>query len=398
MTGNGYSRIYGEVVDTFERDRAHVLEALEIAPIKSGEQMEITPTFMTNYGSSPSGLVRLNCRTGDRSFDLLAKYYGKQIRQPEGFPHLWEKDASTGEFLRNNAGISNFPRTYLPEDSRILFLEWLGGSTLLDRMRETDTPGRVLLLKRTLGELAAFQYYATMASKTQDPRVKKIFAHRSPRDSLLDYLGDTKDDLCVAIASKLVWKAREGYSASHGDLSPTNVILSPQGSENPKVHLIDPKLRFGNELNDVGDLFAYIGIEFPDVKAYWEELASHFKAEKGRVAMDHGGLEGTINRVKPETARAIMQLINSSIFYQSARILKKNYASGLFGEEVESRLVSQAQQAIAEIMTRSLEYGLSEMDINAATKLMHALSRQREVGKRYKPHIPQAGSMEVVRP
>ena len=379
---NGIDKIYGEVIRTFIDHEREIAEALYpgIGEFKRGE---LAPIFLRGYGGTSSTLIKLtNTVSGGRIFSFLVRYYGgKPPTTYQGKIPPWESHAEGYAFLRE-AGIENVPRSFLPESSaKMLFLEWVDGKILGEKMKGLNEEEQKSLLKQLNKELVSVQYRATRATAgISEQRKKRLFVGRSMEEKAREYFtaltGSITDEHIRAY--RLIAKAHEGYCVNHGDLSHTNVIVG----ENDKICFIDPELSLSDGLNDIGSVFGYLGMSF-NLKHLWQEVGADFKQSKLELNVKESGgeLKESIP-LSPKAMEEVLYKLYASIFHKSFKILAKNQRTHLFEELCETRLKQQMGMILGEFIASPDKFGLQNEDVDAAKVLMSSYDAPK-VSKNY---------------
>jgi len=363
--------IYGKVIGTFGKYELDITKAIypQIEEVSHSQPRQVSPVLLDNFGSPSSVLLKLNIIPEGKtnSYSFIVRCYGDVPSTYEGKSDPWKKDETNYAFLRE-AGIRSIPKSFLPNSSKLLFLEYLHGQTLLQKMEDSSLEEQIKILEHILGPLTDFQRRATqhcLESELSEYMKDKLFSSRNMKDKAREYFSKisgkepkkVNEDLIKAYG--LIAKAHRGNCVCHGDLGPRNIIINGDG-----IFFIDPELELGDSLNDLGSLFAYLGMYFPKIENYWTELGTKFRKSKLEEIV-----KGSFDLSEDEMINVLFKL-SASILHKSFKILAKNQITGIYTKEQEGRLRKQIGAILGRWIANPDEFALGPEDVEAARILM----------------------------
>ena len=381
----------GQVLDIFLKYEGDIIK--RFCPDKQKHQGELRTDYLRNIGGHSSNfLVLTDLVEGKSNYKVWARAYQKLPRSYNeiGMSNIlpWKK-LNIGYSFLEKAGIKT-PKTFLPREEGILFLEYIDGKVLSEKLDNN-------MLESLIDSLVYFQYLANEeAKKLSEDDKKMIFSDRPFEKKARDYLSNIFKPLGLgkeeiekyAMAYKdLFGRAFEGDSVCHGDLSDTNILSTEEG----EFCFIDPELKSGNEFNDLGAFFAYTGKRFDKKK--WDESGARFKEKKLRLTVKEGGGEIIIRPklldmigIKPtislneDERRNVVYSLYASIFHYSTRVMAKNEESGLF--ESCSEQEHNVKSILNDFVSCPQKFNISEKDRENAGMLKEAYDNALGAGKK----------------
>ena len=381
----------GQVLDIFLKYEGDIIK--RFCPDKQKHQGELRTDYLRNIGGHSSNfLVLTDLVEGKSNYKVWARAYQKLPRSYNeiGMSNIlpWKK-LNIGYSFLEKAGIKT-PKTFLPREEGILFLEYIDGKVLFDKLDDK-------VLESLLDSLVYFQHFANEeAKKLSEEDRKMIFSDRPFEKKARDYLsrifkplemGKEEIDRYVGAYMELVGKAFEGDCVCHGDLSDTNILSTEKG----EFYFIDPELKFGNEFNDLGAFLAYAGKRFDKKK--WDESGAGFKEKKLRLTIKEGGGEIIIKpellgmigarpaiNLNKDEKRNVLYCLYANIFHYSTRIIAKNEESYLFkscsGQE------HNVKSILNDFVSCPKKFNISEKDCENAGMLKEAYDNALGAGKK----------------
>jgi len=380
------NKIYGRIIDTFMRHEDNITKT--IYPNEESLHGELTPTLLRGYGGPSSTLFKLINQSKGKSLSFMVRHYSETPETYKGKVHPWEATSMGYNFL-HRAGVDNIPRVYMPNGSRILFMEWIEGKTLIDDISGLSLEGQVEALNRVLKPLAQFQYKATAQSASLDEEAsERLFVGRKMEEKAREYFSKItgKPDKDALIAYRLIERAHEGFCVNHGDLGHTNVLIRTGG----KVYFIDHELAKGDGYNDLGSLLAYLGM-YIDLHNHWVGLGERFWKAKSRAKVEESGGEVKDTGafvLTPEGKKEMMYKVYASLFHKSFKILAKNQKTKLYPQECEERLRKQIQDVLSEWLIKGDDFGLGGDD-RAAAGILFNTFKSPNLNSNYTGTVPR---------
>lgn len=389
--GQFKSKTPGQVVDIFSKYEEEIIKSFY--PDKQTHQGKLRTDYLRNIGGHSSDFLVLTDIVEDKSnYKVWARAYQKI---PRPYNELgvnippWKK-LNMGYSFLEKAGIKT-PKTFLPREGGILFLEYIDGKVLSERLDDR-------VLESLLDSLVYFQHFANEEAKRLPEEDKKIiFSDRPFEKKARDYLssifkplelGKEEIDKYVGAYKEFVGKAFEGDCVCHGDLSDTNILLTDKS----EFCFIDPELKFGNEFNDLGAFFAYTGKRFDKKK--WDDSCTRFKEKKLELTIKNAGGEIIIKprlldmigkptiSLNDDERKNVLYSLYANILHYSIRIMAKNKESGLFkscsGQE------ENAKSILDDFVSYPKKFNISEKDRENAGMLKEAYNNALEAKKKLK--------------
>jgi len=393
--GEGYSRVLG----AFTRHEDQINEVF-FPNEQRVERGEITPTFLKGYGGPSSEFYRLRYtfQRGDgeeAEHNLMARIYRKVPSTYKGKLRPWTIGSNQYNALRK-AGVPEVPKVYLPNGTQgILFLEWINGQTLQERLQGLSEKEVVEKVTGLFKNISLLQVRTTKyVNRIGKNKRGRLFVGRPIEEKAREYFSRTgrgKADDNLVRAYRLIEKGLRGERVVHGDLSPTNMLVDETG----EVYFIDPELEEKSGLVDVGSLLAYLGMWF-DLREHWDSLALRFKhADLAAIVTDEGASasvsvksEGvkrgdrkraqelidknavTSFTIHRDTERDVLFRLYAALFHKTFKILAKNQKTNLYPKECEKRLEEQADAVLERWVSNPEKFGLDGEDVDAVKLIM----------------------------
>jgi len=177
--GEGKGASYAEVMTSFDTFEEELMT--RFFPQEAKKKGEWSIHSLVNLGNPASLFYRIADRIDNKDYEFLARYYSKI---PEAYMSIngiapWERANMAYEFL-HEAGVTNVLKSFLPDGSKTLFLEWLGEETLEKVLKEKPKE-KMDITDDILEILALFQYRTSEKLKELPDDARKRLAKRWPK-------------------------------------------------------------------------------------------------------------------------------------------------------------------------------------------------------------------------